>query len=347
MKKKTTRSRHNKTYFQNAMSDSDVEVKPKQRRKRNKKMDQKMMIVIGIIAFFLILSLGTFAKNQIQSFSANRQRAIEGEIRTRTAEKAETDNQGNRVNNTEAINVYVLNVGNGDASLIDCGDFEVLIDTGDAEHGKVVSKYLDEYVSDKNLEYLILTGSDPSSAGGINEVINRFKVENLIYGYLPQKGLKAGKPIREAVSRLDKDENVKVSKATNQIIELGNSGSITVFGSEKGSKSEKRDKVATTMLTYGNYSALFTGNATEDEMKESVGKIDNDVGLMVAPHQGRYASMNSKLLYKLSPRFVVISSAKAPSSESLDMYKERSTVLCTYEKGAVKAVFENSYFNIE
>lgn len=73
------------------------------------------------------------------------------------------------------INIYFLNVGQGDAELIQKGDYQILIDGGPdgsvlAELGKIMP------LTDRKIDEVILTHPHADHLTGLNEVMKRYEV---------------------------------------------------------------------------------------------------------------------------------------------------------------------------
>ena len=68
------------------------------------------------------------------------------------------------------VRVYFLDVGQGDATLIDCGETEVLIDGGTNSAGKDVVAAIAPYIDGK-LDYVIATHPDADHVGGLDAVL--------------------------------------------------------------------------------------------------------------------------------------------------------------------------------
>lgn len=76
--------------------------------------------------------------------------------------------------------LYILNVGQGDAELIQYGDYQILIDGGPddsvlTELGKKMPP------SDRKIEKVILTHPHADHLAGINQILERYEVETLYY----------------------------------------------------------------------------------------------------------------------------------------------------------------------
>ena len=83
------------------------------------------------------------------------------------------------------VRVYFLDVGQGDATLIDCGETEVLIDGGTNSAGKDVVAAIAPYIDGK-LDYVIATHPDADHVGGLDAVLAAFEVGEVIdSGFIP------------------------------------------------------------------------------------------------------------------------------------------------------------------
>ena len=74
------------------------------------------------------------------------------------------------------LQVYFIDVGQGDSILLDLGKTEVLIDGGDRSPG--VTAYLQEYV-DGSLEAMLATHPHADHIGGLIAVLDTFDVEEI------------------------------------------------------------------------------------------------------------------------------------------------------------------------
>lgn len=74
------------------------------------------------------------------------------------------------------LTVHFIDVGQGDAILVDLGDTEVLIDGGGRSSG--VSAYIEDYVNG-SLEVMIATHPHADHIGGLIEVLDDFDVEEI------------------------------------------------------------------------------------------------------------------------------------------------------------------------
>lgn len=82
-------------------------------------------------------------------------------------------------NTEQLLQVHFIDVGQGDATLIDCGEIEVLIDGGDNKAGPALVEYLRPYVDGK-LDYVIATHPDTDHIGGLDDVLAAYEVGEII-----------------------------------------------------------------------------------------------------------------------------------------------------------------------
>ena len=78
----------------------------------------------------------------------------------------------------EILDVYFINVGHGDAILIDCGNWEALLDAGPGsrEANLELLSVLTEHVHDGIIELAILSHSHVAHYGGFQVVFNQYEV---------------------------------------------------------------------------------------------------------------------------------------------------------------------------
>ena len=80
---------------------------------------------------------------------------------------------------TKATTVHFIDVGQGDASLVELSNGEtILIDGGNTDAGKTVCKYI-EKLGITQIDYMIATHSDQDHIGGLIKVLEKFEVKNI------------------------------------------------------------------------------------------------------------------------------------------------------------------------
>ena len=123
-----------------------------------------------------------------------------------------------------SVRVHFIDVGQGDATLIDCGTTEVLIDGGPKDAGSMVADYLRPYV-DGRLDVLIATHPDADHIGGLAAVLAAYDVEEVIDSGYPGTSW-AYRTYWEAAQA---ELGCTVSCDSDRTISLGDNTSLTVI----------------------------------------------------------------------------------------------------------------------
>lgn len=320
-----------------------VSAAPKRRVSKKKK---KQRILIGVIVVLLLFSIGTFIKNKIDDQKQIWEQNQTGTIEKVDADKKATDDNGNEIETELSAKITVLSVGDGDAVFIKNGSIEALIDTGNGSSNKV-SEFAGSETSGK-LDYLILTNADSSSAGGLKSVVNEVTVGTFIYAYSPSKGSATYSSFTDSKSKL-KENGTTIKKANDQNIDLGDGITLTV---QKGlSDGSDSDKNAICVVNYKGDQFIVSGNASDKLLKAKLAS-DNDVFAFVASNSGAESSNTMKLLNRIDPENIIVSSAKPGKSKtfSKSMYEkleDKGSIITTYEAGNIEfTITKDSQFSL-
>lgn len=222
--------------------------------------------------------------------------------------------------------VSFLDVGQGDATLIDYfGQHQILIDGGPngkkllAEVGKILG-------SDKKIDVVILTHPDKDHYFGLIDLLDNYEVGLFLYnGSWPEND--ALKALEE---KIQKRKIRKQKVISGNLIELGNFFKMKVLNPDfwiNGNDQEKNSQSVAVRLDFGKNSFLLAGDAeqeTEWDMIEDGDEIDVD--WLKVSHHGSKNSSSQKFLELVSPYYAVISSGKNnsyghPAEETLNRIK--------------------------
>ena len=236
------------------------------------------------------------------------------------------------------LQIHFLELGNkytGDCTYIKAGDVDILIDAGSKTSSiSTISEYIDQYVEDEKLEYVIVTHAHQDHYAGFTarngSLFDQYKVgtiidfamtnqenmgENNMYGrYLleRQEAIDAGAEHLTAAECIAQDKDV---------FELGDSGvTMTILNSYYYTHEahSENDYSVCTLFTYGDYNYLFTGDLEEEGESYLVDMNDlPEVELYKAGHHGSKTSSSEKLLDKIKPDRVCVCCC-AGSSEYTD-----------------------------
>lgn len=285
-----------------------------------KKIRSVFKLIIGIIVFiYFILN-----SNIINDIKANIKEASKGINEVQSVVKQDFNGE---------VEVQFIDVGQADAILIRQSNYNMLIDAGNNEDGEKLVNYF-KSIGITSFDYAIVTHAHEDHIGGMDDIINNFKVENF---YMPDV-LTTTKTFEDVLNALEENNMLYSVFNENDTFNLGDIlFDVIYIGDEK---NDLNDTSIILKLIYGDTSFLFTGDATSKVEKQILNKnIKSDV-LKVAHHGSDY-STTDEFLKKVSPLYAVISvgknnSYKHPSSSVLKKLNDMGVnVYRTDEKGTV------------
>ncbi len=235
---------------------------------------------------------------------------------------------------TGALQVHFINVGQGDAALIDDGNFEILIDGGTRESGKRVAEYIKPYINGK-LDVIVATHEHEDHIGGLPAVFQAYEVGQVI-----DNGRKTETKTYQNYMAAVKKEKCKHTKQAN-INEIKTpSGATLEVLHLRGTYDDPNDHSVITLLDYKDVETLFTGDLTEEAELQNLDKF-RDIDVLKAGHHGSRSSSSADFLDVITPQYVVISAGVKnsyghPHAESMTSFAEfGAEVLGTFRSGDI------------
>jgi len=205
------------------------------------------------------------------------------------------------------LRVVFLNIGQGDAALIQTSQQNVLVDGGPDKN--IIYK-LDKYIPfyNREIDLMILTHLDSDHLTGLVEVLKRYSVEKVIHN-----GLKNYDSIALEWEKLILEKNIP-----QQIVDISLNIKLDeqvliefLWPSQDLIKESKGDDNFTSLvfkLTHGNNKFLFTGDIPK-EAEEVLISTEKDLkaDVLKAGHHGSKYSSTMEFLSKVKPKYGVIS----------------------------------------
>lgn len=240
----------------------------------------------------------------------------------------------------KSMTVHFIDVGQGDATYIKTpnGD-DILVDAGNKGKGDAVVAYLKKLKVD-DIEVLISTHPDADHVGGLDEVINAFKVEN-IFASKVSHTTQAYKDFLLAVK--NKKLTIKSAKV-GVVLPLADKSIKAKFVApvKDYNKSDLNNWSAVLHVSYNKNNFLFMADAetlAEKDMlaMKQIGKVD----VLKVGHHGSKESTTAAFLNVAKPTYSFISVGaknqyKHPTMETLNRLKAiKSTVYRTDQKGNI------------
>jgi len=233
----------------------------------------------------------------------------------------------------KGLSVTFLDVGQGDSAVIELPDRRtIVVDTG--RTGRETASYLG-YTGKRDIQALVLTHVHPDHTGGMQHIMDRFRVKQLwdngLLRYPEAMNIKAK---RKALARGDL---ISAGSSTLTVLHPYQ-GFHTLYGSEY---DEENNSSLVLKVSGRNSSFLFAGDIeqeAEEDMLHLGRALRSDV--IKIPHHGSKTSTDESFLYEVSPSVAVISVGRDnpfghPREEVLERLKGRN-VLRTDLDGVIK-----------
>lgn len=276
------------------------------KRKNNKKLKE----LIYFCLWLLVLVVGYFTTNTDNT----------------------TSGYENNSSSSEVL-VYFIDVGQADAIYIKDGNSNMMIDAGNNADGKLLVKYL-QSLNVKNFKYVVGTHAHEDHIGGMDDIINNFKIDNF---YMPE-AISTSKTFEDVLDALDKN------KVTFQTPKIGDKFTLENTNFEVLSigndTSDLNDTSLVLKMSYNNTCVLFMGDASSNVEKNLLNK-DIDCQVLKVGHHGSRYSSSDEFIKKVNPTYGIIMVGKDnkyghPTKKALDILnKYKVTIHRTDEEGTI------------
>ena len=236
------------------------------------------------------------------------------------------------------MEVHFIDVGQGDATLVKCGDAAMLIDAGEGSKGTLLQNYLQKQ-GVKKLDYLVITHPDSDHIGGAPVIITKFEIDRVFVSDFE----KDNRTYRKLIQALD-DKNIQelTPKAGDEYA-LGDA-SFRILGPSE-TYDDPNNASLILLLQNGENRFLFTGDAEEEaELAMLQNGADVKADVYQAGHHGSKSSSSEELLDAVKPKAAVVSCEEGnsyghPHAQTLNRLRSRGVNLYrTDEQGSVVAV---------
>lgn len=253
-----------------------------------------------------------------------------------------TDDVAN-VNGDELL-IHFIDVGQADCTLIEFGDFHMLIDGGNRDDGQMVISYLDR-MGIEELDAVVCTHAHEDHVGGLPSVLAVFPTNAV---YAPTRTY-ASKIFDDFLYYADQQRQEVIIPAPGSRIGAGEL-TVTFLGPVK-SYPEPNDTSIVCRLDYGETSFLFTGDmevTAENDMLDHWEGMNWEVDVLKVGHHGSNTSTGYRFLYEVNPDYGVIfcetgNSYGHPHKEPMSRLMHAGvTVLRTDTMGTVVAVSDGT-----
>lgn len=255
------------------------------------------------------------------------------------------------------LDVYALDIGQGDAFLIRSGDDFSLIDTGDVEHRDNLVAYLKKY-NVKTLKNVIITHPHADHLGGFYALTEAgIRIEHVY-----DNGMTYSSSVyRTYLKNVDRLKIPRTVLYKGNTVDFGNGATFTVYAPWEGDplvdnkgKGDLNNNSIVGKLEFGKFSMLFTGDAEKQEenrlIKEQNTKLSSRI--LKVGHHGSKSSSQKDFLRSVRPEAAIISDGAHndyghPHKETLERLKaENIPVYRTDTMGTIQIHTDGKTWNI-
>jgi competence protein ComEC len=208
----------------------------------------------------------------------------------------------------DRLRVSFMDVGEGDAILIQRGNQQVLVDGGPSPQALALALGQAMPFWDRNIEFVVLTHPHADHLTGLLAILPRYQVGQIFYPELYYES-----PQYDEWLSLIAARNVKVTAArAGQKIDLGNDVVIDVLNPQQpllsGTESDIDNNGVVLRLSTGRVSFLLTADIFWEAESELVhGATGLKSTVLKAAHHGADTSTSAEFLGAADPQLAVIS----------------------------------------
>ena len=221
----------------------------------------------------------------------------------------------------DALEVWVLDVGQGTAVLMRHKGLVLLFDTGPKNHWfdageRVLLPFMDR-LGVERLHYLVVSHEDNDHAGGRNLVTSIFATETT-------------QIVDTARCRLSGRQHERLRLSTIQAV----------------NEQSANDRSCNLVVQYAGATILLMGDPSHDAEKKLIAQTPADVDLLLVSHHGAESSSGAAWLNKVKPKIAVISAGVNnpfghPSASVLKRLSGRGARVLTTSTGGAFYVWFN------
>ncbi|MBI2848399.1 MAG: MBL fold metallo-hydrolase, partial [Chloroflexi bacterium] len=213
----------------------------------------------------------------------------------------------------DRLRVAFLDVGQGDATLIQKGSQQVLVDGGPSPQAIASALSAKMPFWDRTIDLVVLTHPHNDHLAGMVEVLKRYRVKQVLYPASP--GEFSDSELYNEWLRLIEEKGIEdVTAVAGQMIMWGDMV-IDVLNPQaipfSGTQSDIDNNGAVLRLKMGNISFLLTSDVMREAEFELIAQRASLASIVLkAGHHGADTSTTAEFLAVVNPRLAVISAGK-------------------------------------
>lgn len=207
-------------------------------------------------------------------------------------------------NDSEKMYVSFIDVGQGNCTLLRCGDEAILIDSGEVGAAQTVINYVKNLNID-TLDCVLVTHPHSDHMGAMTKLLYEFKIKDFIMPEIPEELVPTSKIYEKLLTAVsDNAENV-IAAEPGETYSYGEM-TMEIFAPLRD-YDDLNDMSAVTRVSYGDTSVMFTGDATATVEEDLLNQdADYSATILNVGHHGSKTSSSEKWLKAVDPKYAVI-----------------------------------------
>lgn len=256
------------------------------------------------------------------------------------------------VKEKNGLEISFFDVGQGDATLIKTPFSQNIVIDGGPDNS--ILRRLGENMPwyDRTIDLMILTHPHDDHLAGQIDILNRYKVEQIIY-----TAAENDSPAYDAWKEIIKKKNIstKIIDHPQKII-LGQECELSILYpdenfSGKGMENFNNSSIVC-KLEYRGFKALFVGDAESELEKKLLSKnIDLSADILKVAHHGSDTASSENFILKINPKAAIIQVGKndfgLPSKRIINRLERNGAKIYTTDKGSIAVRSRGNGFDLK
>lgn len=258
------------------------------------------------------------------------------------------------------VSIKMLDVGQGDAILVQTSEQTVLIDTSDVDERDKLRAQLAQ-AGVKKIDKVILTHPHADHIGGMDVLLDgSFEIGAIYDNGMPSTSKLYLGYLKKAKAKGIAHHALKAG----DVLDFGDGAQFKVLspqerlvqkGQQKGYKHDPNNESVVGKLTFGKFSMLFTGDAEKEAEATIAAQFGSELKSQVlkSPHHGSKTSSSAAYLRLVQPEVCLISCGAGndyghPHKETLKKYQAlHAKVYETDKNGTITVTSDGTGYEVK
>lgn len=209
--------------------------------------------------------------------------------------------------NAGELSLHVINIGHGDALLLESDGHYMLVDSGEKENKDILLSYLEKHIEGNVIDHVVATHADQDHVGGFPSVLEKYEIKHMVYSE-PTKSSKAFKNFEKAI--YNEEGLIHGNAYEGQIWNFGDASVKVIYDGRQGTTYNESSIVM--KVTCDKKTILLTGDLPTTMEEKLMSKGYNfKADILKVAHHGAAASTSGTFLDKVKPEYAVIPNGMA------------------------------------